>query len=233
MRPWMLAVALLAVAGASSALMEARHPWRSPSLGELEPTPFAFRDAVMAAGGLRAAAADLAWVQLLQYMAGNLPEFADRPGRLHDRALPLARRAFRLDPSFTRAALYGAGVLTWGEDVERPEEAVELLEECIRRRPEEPLFKLYLAALAFKREGDDAKMLALLERSFDDPTTPTTMKAILANLYAKRGEDAKAYETWQRILANPADAAEHGRARERSAMLRERLRASKKKARGS
>lgn len=231
MRPWMLAAGALLVAAACSVAMEARRPWDAPSLAELEPTPFVFRDAVMAAGGLRAAAADLAWVQLLQYMAGNLPEFADRPGRRHDRVLALSRRVFLLDTSFRRAVLYGASVLGWFEEVGRPEEAAALLREAIARRPDEPLFKLYLAALAFKQQGRDEQMVALLERSFDDPTTPSTMKVILANLYARAGEDEKALLTWQRILANPRDAAEHGRARERIPMLRARLRA--RPARGS
>lgn len=200
--------------------MEARRPWTGPSLSELEPTPFALRDALLASAGLRAAAADLAWVQLLQYMAGNLPEFVDAPGRRHERALALSRRVIRLDPSFHRGALYGASVLGWLEEVDRPDEAVALLEEGIRRSPEEPLYKLYLAALAFKRRGDDPRMIALLEASFDDPRTPSTMRAILANLYARRGEDGKALETWRRILANPLDSGEHGRARQKLAELR-------------
>jgi tetratricopeptide (TPR) repeat protein len=228
MRPWMLALAAFALAAGASVLLEARGPRRAPSLAELEPTPFSFRDSVLAASGMRAMAADLAWVQLLQYMAGNLPEIADRPGRRHDRVLELSRRVFRLDPSFRRAVLYGASVLGWFEEVDRPAEAALLLEEGIRRVPEEPLFKLYLAALAFKRQGQDEQMVALLERSFDDPTTPSTMKAILASLYARRGEDEKALATWQRILASPADAAEHPRARERSASLREKLRAKRR-----
>lgn len=224
MRPWMLALAAFAAAAGLSAALEARRPRPAPALAELEPTPFAFRDSVLAAAGLRAMAADLAWVQLLQYMAGNLPEIADRPGRRHDRVLELSRRVFRLDPSFRRAVLYGASVLGWFEEVDRPAEAALLLEEGIRRVPEEPLFKLYLAALAFKRQGQDERMVALLERAFDDPTTPSTMKAILASLYARRGDDERALATWQRILANPLDAAEHPRARERSAALREKLR---------
>lgn len=224
MRPWHVAAAALAVAMGASAAMEARRPWLGPSLSRLEPTPFHFRDSMLAASGLRSVAADLAWVQLLQYMAGNLPEFADRPGRRHDRVLALSRRVLRLDPSFHRAGLYGASVLGWFEEVDRPEEAVELLDEAIRLAPEEPLFKLYLAAMAFKRRGDDARMVELLERSFDDPRTPSTMKTILANLYQRRGEDAKALATWERVSANPLDAAEHARARLKIAELRAKAR---------
>lgn len=222
--PLAAAAVALAAACALSRAMETRRPWTGPSLSELEPTPFALRDAVMAATGMRAAAADLAWVQLLQYMAGNLPEIADRPGRRHDRVLHLSRRVIRLDPSFHRAALYGASVLGWFDEVNRPEEAALLLEEAMRRDPGEPLYKLYLAALAFKRAGDDARMVELLERSFDDPRAPTTMRTILANLYQRRGEDARALATWQRILANPLDAAEHGRARLKITQLRARTR---------
>lgn len=219
-RPWMLAAAALATAAALSSALEARGPRPFPPLSTLEPTPYAFRDALLAACGLRAAAADLAWVQLLQYMAGNLPEIQDRPGRRHDRALNLARRVLRLDPSFSRAALYGASVLGWFEDVHRHDEAVELLEEAMRLDPEEPLYKLYLAALAYQERGEDARMMRLLEAAFDDPRTPTTMRAILANLYERRGERDKALEAWRRILAEPRDAAEHARARQKLTALR-------------
>lgn len=219
-RPWMLAAACLAAAVCVSLAMEARLPRRQPPLSELEPTPFAFRDAVLAVSGMRAAAADLAWVQLLQYMAGNLEGLPpDRPGRRYDHALALSRRIIRLDPSFRRGALYGAGVLGWFEDVDRADEAVELLAEGMRLAPDEPLFKLYLAALAYKGRGEDSRMIGLLERAFDDPQTPSTMRAILANTYERRGERGKALAAWRLILENPRDASEHARARRKLAEL--------------
>ena len=87
----------------------------------------------------------------------------DRPGRPYDHLKTLAQRVVRLDPSFSRAYLYGAGILGWFHGVERLDEAVELLEEGMRRDPGEPLYSLFLPALAFKEKGHADKMIALLE----------------------------------------------------------------------
>lgn len=219
-----LAASVLAVAGAGVLLRRAHDP-RLPPLSELRSGPFAMQDATLAAGGFRAAAADLAWIQLLQYAAGNAaPGLEDEPGKPYSRMKELSLRVGRLDPSFHRALLYGAGMLGWFHGVERPDEAAEILEEGMRRSPEQPSYALYLAALAFKRKGEADKMIALLESVFDDPQTPTTMKTILANIHSGRGDDARALVLWERLLANPRDEAEHPRARHEITKIRSRLR---------
>lgn len=220
-RPWLAAAAgAFAATLLCGAAMRRAYAPRLPPLSGLVPGPFAFQDAALAVSGFRAPAADLAWVQLLQYAAGNLPEYPDGPGHGYDRIGELSLRVARLDPSFHHAILFGAGILGWFEGVERPDEAVELLREGMRWAPEQPLYALYIAALAYKKRGQSGQMIDILEASFDDPNTPSLMKTILANLRQARGERRRALWLWERILASERDASEHARARLKIAELR-------------
>jgi tetratricopeptide (TPR) repeat protein len=208
-----VAAVMFAAALFAGSRMRRLHEPRFPRLSELKAGPFAFQDAALAAAGFRAPAADLAWIQLLQYAAGGVPELPDRPGHPYEHLANLSLRVTRLDPSFHRAVLYAAGILAWFHGIERPDEAADLLNEGMYRDPEQPLYALYLAALAYKKQGDTDRMIALLESSFDLPATPTTMKAILANLRQARGEYREALGLWQRILGSDRDRSEHARAR--------------------
>lgn len=218
---WLAAAAILfALALLAGSRMRRLHEPRFPRLAELRTGPFAFSDTALAAAGFRAPAADLAWIQLLQYTAGGVPELPDRPGHPYEHIAELGLRVTRLDPSFHRAVLFASGILAWFQGVERPDEAADLLNEGMRRSPEQPLYALYLAAIAYKKQGDTDRMVALLESSFDLPQTPTTMKAILANLRQSRGEYREALALWERIRANEHDRAEHGRAKTKIVELR-------------
>jgi len=218
---WLAAAAVFFVAAlfAGSQMRRLYEP-RFPPLSELKGGPFAFSDAALAAGGFRAPAADLAWIDLLRYAAGSLPEYADAPDKPYEHLATLSLRVTRLDPSFHRSTLFAAGILAWFHGVERPNEAAELLHEGMRRSPDQPLYGLYLAALAYKKQGDTNRMIALLESSFDLPETPATMKAILANLRQSRGEHAEALALWRRILDSDRDRSEHARAKAKIAELR-------------
>lgn len=193
---------------------------RFPRLAELKAGPFAFQDAALAVAGFRAPAADLAWVQLLQYSASGVPEIVDRPGHAYEHLAELSLRVTRLDPSFYRATLFAAGILAWFHGVDRPDEAAELLTEGMHRSPEQPLYALYLAAIAYKKLGDTNHMIALLESSFDLPDTPSSMKTILANLRQSRGEYREALALWKRIRENDRDRSEHARAKTKIAELK-------------
>jgi tetratricopeptide (TPR) repeat protein len=184
-----------------------------PPLSELPSTPYALQDASLAASGLRAAAADLAWIQLLQYAAGGLPEIVDAPGRPYDHLKTLCLRVARLDPSFHRAYLYGASLLAWFNNISRTDEAVELLQEGMRRDPGQPLYSVYIAALAYRNRGEADKMIAVLEPTLNDPQSPIEMKAIIANLYKTRGEYEKALALWTGMLEHESEAREWPRAR--------------------
>ena len=114
--------------------------------------------------------------------------------------------------------------LAWFHGIERPDEAADLLNEGMRRTPEQPLYALYLAAIAYKKQGNTERMIALLESSFDLPDTPATMKAILANLRQSRGEYRQALALWERIRDSERDQSEHARAKVKIAKLRVLLR---------
>lgn len=221
---WLAVSALLfALALFAGSRMRRLYEPRFPRLAELKVGPFAFQDAALAVAGFRAPAADLAWIQLLQYAAGGVPELPDRPGHPYEHLAAMSLRVARLDPSFHRAVLYGSSILAWFHGIDRPDEAADLLNEGMRRSPEQPLYALYLAAIAYKKQGDTDRMVALLESSFDLPDTPSTMKAILANLRQSRGEYRQALELWARILDNERDHSEHARARTKIAELKRLL----------
>jgi tetratricopeptide (TPR) repeat protein len=220
-RRWLIAaVALFSLALYAGSMMRRLYEPRFPYLSELKPGPFAFQDAALASAGFRAPAADLAWIQLLQYTAGGVPEFPDRPGHAYEHLAELSLRVSRLDPSFHRAVLFASGILAWFHGIERPDEAADLLNEGMRRSPEEPLYPLYIAALAYKKQGDTGRMIDLLESSFDLPETPSTMKAILANLRQSRGQYAEALALWERIRDSDRDRSEHARAKIKIAELK-------------
>ncbi len=223
MRPFGVAALGAALAlGVQPALIRGAREF--PPLSGLPPTPYSLQDAALASAGLRAAAADLAWIQLLQYSAGGLSELQDSPGAAFEFIQPMARRVVRLDPAFHRAYLYGAGILGWFQNVARPDDAVDLLKEGMRDDPGQPLYSEYIAALAYQKRGDTARMLEILEPAAADPRSPIEMKAILANLYKARGEYARALALWEQMLDNEDDAREWPRARLQIAALRRLIR---------
>jgi tetratricopeptide (TPR) repeat protein len=182
-----------------------------PPLSELPRTPLIFQDVAFASAGLRAAGADLAWVQMLQYAADGLDVFPGDSG--YDHIKELSQRVTRLDPSFHRAYLYAAGILGWFHGVDRPNEALDILLEARRLDPGQKLYGLYIAGLAYKKKGDSERMVALLDSAYDDPQTSSIMRTILANIHQERGEYDKALAIWEDILEHDRDKTEHGRAR--------------------
>ena len=211
MRP--LGVAALGAAlalGAQPSLIRGARAF--PPLSTLPSTPFSLQDAALTSAGLRASAADLAWIQLLQYSAGGISELADE-AKPFEHMKPMTERVVRLDPSFHRAYLYGAGVLGWFRNVERYDDAVDLLREGMRDDPGQPLYSEYIAALAFQKKGDTAHMMEILVPAAADPRSPIEMKAILANIYKTQGEYAKSLAIWEDMLDNEDDAREWPRAR--------------------
>ena len=199
-----------------------------PPLATLPSTPYSLQDAALVSAGLRAAAADLAWIQLLQYSAGGMSELEDKPGTMFEYVGPMALRVVRLDPSFHRAYLYGAGVLGWFRNVQRYDDAVDLLKEGMRADPGQPLYSEYIAALAFQKKGDTAKMMDILVPAAADPRSPIEMKAILANLYKTQGDYAQALALWEEMLDNEDEAREWPRARVQIADIRRLMKAKAK-----
>ena len=204
-----------------------RNARKLPPLAELPSTPYSLQDAAMAASGLRAVAADVAWIELLQYTAGGLTELPDPPGKGFDYVKPLTQRVVRLDPSFHRAYLYGAGVLGWFKNLQRYDDAVELLQEGMRNDPGQPLYSEYIAALAYQKRGDTGKMLEILKPLADDPRSPVVMREILANIYKTKGEFSRSLAIWENILDDDGQASQWPRARLQIAEIRALMKAKR------
>ncbi|MBN1621152.1 MAG: hypothetical protein JW871_01010 [Endomicrobiales bacterium] len=130
-------------------------------------------------------------------------------GKRNPELLAYCYRALQLDPFFYYIYLYGAGALAWNED--RPEEAIELLNHGIQtmenyrsnitKDSSQPFwqFHLYSSAIIYRKSGDFGKMISNLELAAQQQNCPNLVKAILANIYSRRGENAKALKLWIEI----------------------------------
>jgi tetratricopeptide (TPR) repeat protein len=154
--------------------------------------------------GFRCAAADIAWVQLIQYCGEDV--LSDNHHQ-HDSSCSLdllkylALRVIRMDPYFYEAYLFSSGILAWFPEVNRPDEAIEILQEGIRNNPKYWPFHLYLSAIVYKKAGKYGEMAALLEEAIQYPDCPLLIKAILANYYKAQKEYDKAMAIWESVLS--------------------------------
>lgn len=190
-----------------------------------------FRDLAGVAAGMRRLTADVAWISVLQYYGAREEHsegdaHADEPhdfaGGSYPALGPMTLRVTRLDPSFHYAYLYGAGALAFNLD--RPDEALAILEEAIRYNPTYWKFRLYVGAIAYKQRGQNEQMIALLEDAIRFPDCPTMVKSILANIYEERGNPARSLQIWLDIFENPrGDSWYRDKAEAKIAELRARL----------
>lgn len=159
-----------------------------------------FRDFSGLLLGMRRLTADIAWISVLQYYGSH--ETEDEGGK-HPHVFGAGKyfalkkmvlRVTRLDPSFVYAYLYGAGAMGWNLD--RPEEAMEILQEGIRYNPTYWKFRLYVGALVYKKKGEFDNMIGLLEDAVRYPDCPTMIKSILGTLYEERGKYPQALKLW-------------------------------------
>jgi tetratricopeptide (TPR) repeat protein len=151
--------------------------------------------------GLRRLAADIAWIQTLQYY--GTPESGQSESQLENgqgkypKLLDYCQRAIRIDPFFTYVYYYGAASLCW--NLNRPDEAEILLKEGISANPKEARLSQYLAAMAYQKNHDVNNLITYLEAIAKDPESPLILKTILANIYKKQGLFDKAILMWQFI----------------------------------
>lgn len=220
-------VALLLLGGFLRGRMEAayRLPW--PRLGELILRDFELQDFSFVAAGFRRLAADAAWVQMLLYLGGVLPEDNSGKdfGRLHD----LTLRVARLDPYFHRPYVFGAGLLAWGRTTGRYDEALDILRDGLRFSPDYWPFYANIAAIGYKQRGEFSKMSGELQKAASHPECPVLIKSILANSYKAQGRYREALAVWLAVLDNPREQADHARARREAEWLAARLRAKPSK----
>lgn len=221
-----------------AALTAATASWRAADAGplalKLEPDT-AVETAGLLALGMRRLAADLGLVRLLVYYgtpegdeaeehehAPFDPEHPERSwggGRYHEIG-PRARRILALDPTFTYAGLYAAGALAF--NLNRPEEALDILEKAHAADPRNERYAAYIAAIGFHRKGDPKRVLEVLEPTLKDPDCPTMIKHLAAFLYRRTGRRADAVRLYREIVETSRDAGYVGMARRALAELGER-----------
>lgn len=187
-----------------------------------------FRDISLLLLGTRRLGADVAWISILQYYGGEesegKEEFVDRPLEGRSEKYPslkkLTLRTLRLDPQLHYAVLYGAGALAF--NLNRPEEAVEILEEAIQRNPQYWKYQLYLGAILYKQKGKFDSMLHLLEDAIQYPDCPTLIKSILANIYKVNKNYVRSLQIWIEIYEGK-DTSYHEKARNQIEELKQKL----------
>jgi tetratricopeptide (TPR) repeat protein len=159
------------------------------------------QDVLGVALGLRRLAADLAWVQTLQYYGTpeegqTEAEFENGLGQ-YPKLLSKCRHTTNLDPYFTYVYYYGGASLGW--NLNRLAEGEALLKEGITYNPNEWRIPQYLAAMAYQKNHNVEGLTRFLESIVEDPGTPLMVKSLLANVYKKQGEFEKAIRLWELI----------------------------------
>jgi len=197
---------LLLVLGGAHAAMRRAYSLPFPPLETLVATGRSLQDVGITAGGFRRAAADLAWVQFLQYLAA--PGGWSAEG-VRDQTL----RVTRLDPRFKEAYIYGAGILGFFRNMDHPHMAIAILREGIQHNPHEWQLHATLAAIVYRVEEKPEKMLRELERLAHAPDAPPVIRGILGNTYLSMGELEKSMVMWELILESPAPEGERERAK--------------------
>jgi len=162
--------------------------------------------------GFRSVAADMAYIQLLQYLGGSnsLDETNEKNDYLQLKDMTL--RVIRLDPYFVRAVLFGSVSLAWLRVINRPWEAVEVLEEGIRYNPTYWMFQSYILAIGYQKSENVDKMLTALGDTLRHPDCPIHVKAILANIFKKNKKYAEALAIWQGVYDSSEDPSYRNRA---------------------
>jgi tetratricopeptide (TPR) repeat protein len=185
----------------------------------------AVTDMSLALAGARRFGADLAFIQMLQYYAepteGAPPAAGGAEVHVHDAREghsdvdPTARlavfprlrehilRAAALDPYFHYAYLFGAGALAF--NLNRSDEALDLLRRGSAADPRFWRYRLYAGAIAYRNSAEPEKVVALLEEAMRYPDCPTMLMNILANLHKKRGDYRRAAEIYEQIVAASRD----------------------------
>lgn len=182
-------------------------PYGAALTARLEPET-AVETASLMGLGLRRLAADLGLIRLLVYYGTAEKEVEghhdeDWGGGHYPEMGPRALRILDLDPTFAYAAFYAAGALAFNLD--RPAEALKVLEYGLKRDPGNTSYHAYIGAIGFHRRGDQESVIRLLEPLAETRDCPTMIKSMLAFLYARKGLKDKAAGLYRDIRDNSRD----------------------------
>ena len=207
--------ALALIAGLNAATLRLHQPSPSPARSVHLSKETAIRDASLIALGMRRLAADLEFVEMLVYYGS--PEEGEAPfeylrsyyfesprhqhiheGGAYPELSPRALRILELDPGFSYAALYAAGALAF--NLQRPDDAVSLLEKARAYGPKNWRYDLYIAAAGFHKQGDAERVLSVLAPVLADPECPTMLKNMAAYLDVRLNRVPQAVRLYRQIL---------------------------------
>ncbi|MDD5629566.1 MAG: hypothetical protein PHU21_10915 [Elusimicrobia bacterium] len=183
----------------------------------------ALETAALLSLGMRRLAADLGLVRMLIYYGtpesggheaheeheGHDPFDPAHPelswgGGSYPELGPRALRILDADPSFSYAALLAAGALAF--NLNRPEEALRLLDYARSRDPRNSEYQAYVAAIGFHRRGDPQGVISRLEPVLRAPDCPVMVKHLVAVLYVRAGQRGKARNLYREIRDTSKDA---------------------------
>ncbi len=148
--------------------------------------------------GFRKLMADLAWIQTTIYYGteeeGTQHEEAENGGGNYPLFLAYCQRAAQIDPNFKYVFYYGGAALGW--NLNRLDEAEELLKEGIKAHPKEWRFQQFLAGLAFQKNHDINSLIDFLKVFIEEQDCPNILRSILANIYKKQHRYVEAIRVW-------------------------------------
>ena len=187
-------VAAVLLLGAARPASRAFERASSPATDTAELTLFPTGPWVRAAAlGRTRLAADLAWLEAIQYYGRH---------RLGDRRYPYAQTLFRtltdLDPSFENAYVFGALILHG--DAAQPDAAYELLQRGIASNPESWRLVFEVGFHRYLESKDNEEAWSYLSRAAAMPEAPDWVGRLAAFAATEAGERALALELWRRVL---------------------------------
>lgn len=208
MKAWLAALSAAAALGAvSSGIPSAGFP---PAAAVSLAGDGVVASATLWSLGMRRLAAELGFVRALVYFGTHEDELeAHEAGEAHEHPeeestkgyeelLPRFRRIYALDPYWTHPILWAAGALAFTLD--RPDEAILILDEGLKLRPTDPKLLATVAAAGFQKQGDLAQALARLMPVVDSGEAPTMLKNMAAYMNERAGHRAVAARLYAEIL---------------------------------
>lgn len=208
MRAWLAALSALAALGAAvDGLPSAAFP---PSAAVSLSGDGVVSSATLWSLGMRRLAAEVGFVRGLVYYGTHLDDLEGHgPGDGHDHGsveggmgyeelLPRFRRILAMDPFWTHPVLWGAGALAFTLD--RPDEALLLLDEGLRAHPKDAKLLATVAAVSFQKRGDLAAALERLMPVVDSGEAPTMLKNMAAYMNERAGRPDVAVRLYREIL---------------------------------
>lgn len=206
--------------GLSQWKLQKNFKWPFPPINQLVVTNQYMTDLGAIFLGARRLAADIAYIQFLQYYGTQEKDHDSDENKIligkvlvHDHTaghyllnLEFGQRILHIDPYFHSGISSIAVALAYNQ--RRIEEGLKLLRDAIELDPSFFRYRIYIGAILFKNQGKDLEMASLLEEAVSYKDCPFMLKNILANLYKKLNLWDKALPVYLNMVtttASPGD----------------------------